>query len=233
MRKIFPALLWFFVCVLPFAQEQGIEAEDTIPTDVVSDTEMAEEGDSPEVDTGDRIAEAETTDGDIYAETPITIGSRITRYFQQASITGVRNNFVLSSPSIMWDGDYVGIGEEFFTIHWSFLPFTSVGAGLKFSGLFGRDFAYPQFVGITFQAGLTTTVTQRINVFAGAVMDIGFNNTLADMGFAFHSGFSAGLSIMIDRDLGVELKYTGLWMSDNRYVNALGVGWIWNFWVIP
>ena len=210
MRKIFAFFICTLLCIPAFAQNQDIDESE----DLVTLEETEEENESTE--TVEEIPEKPT--------------SIFIRYFQEKRKTAIRNDFILSSPFFMWSSDFQGMGLEFFSIHWSFLPFTSLGAGLKYSGFFGKEFALPQFVGLTLQAGIVAPITQRIKAFADGVFDIGYNNLTFESGIAMNFGFDFGTTFMIDKDLGIELKYSGLWIG-GKYTSAINVGWLWNFWM--
>ncbi|MDR0569367.1 MAG: hypothetical protein LBG87_09210 [Spirochaetaceae bacterium] len=157
--------------------------------------------------------------------------SAVRRYLQWAKPLAVRKDFILSTLSFLWDWDRQGIGEEMFTIHWSFLPFMSVGIGLEVNGLFGDPAGFPGFFGVTAQAGFVLPITVKIKTFGDAALEIGYNTAKSSQWFGLNIGFDLGITFMIDKDFGLECKYKGVVLPNGRYQNALGFGWLWNFWL--
>lgn len=227
MRKMFLVFLWGLAAVLSFAQN-------TAPADSAEadDPVLAAEEEPPVTSATDDSSEEPPIPEDA-PEKPASKPSVFAQYFRWGTGAAVRKDFILSTLFFMWDTDKQGIGEELFTLHWSFLPFTSVGVGLGLNGLFREGFAFPHFVGITAQGGVVLPVTAEIKVFGDFVLEIGYGTAdrIADTWFALNPGYDLGFVIMLDKDFGLEIKYKGIWMPENRYISALGFGWLWNFWL--
>ncbi|MDR2518283.1 MAG: hypothetical protein LBD13_02590 [Spirochaetaceae bacterium] len=153
------------------------------------------------------------------------------RYFAWAKPFAERKDFVLAAVSALWTPDAQGIGEEIFALHWSFLPFTSIGGGLNLSGLFGQGL-FPQSLTLVHKAGVVLPLTPRLKIFGDLTLEIGLGEPSAVSGaaLALALGYDAGFTVMLDTDFGIEITYKGLWKPDRAYVNALGFGWLWNFW---
>ncbi|MDR2486041.1 MAG: hypothetical protein LBD55_11710 [Treponema sp.] len=224
MRKMFLVFLWGLAAALGFAQN-------TAPAGSAGadDPVLAAEEETPVTS-----AEDSSEETPIYApEKPASKPSVFAQYFRWGKGAAVRKDFILSTLFFMWDTDKQGIGEELFTLHWSFLPFTSVGVGLGLNGLFREGFAFPHFVGITAQVGIVLPVSAEIKVFGDFILETGYGTAgrAADTWFALNPGYDLGFVIMLDKDFGLEIKYKGILMPENRYISALGFGWLWNFWL--
>jgi hypothetical protein len=158
--------------------------------------------------------------------------SPLLRYLTWARPFAERKDFVLSAVFGLWTPDAQGIGEELVTLHWSFLPFTAVGGGLNASGLFGQGF-YPQSLTLTHKAGFVLPLTPRLRMFGDLTLETGIGepSALSAGALAIAWGYDAGFTMLFDTDFGIEITYKGLWRPDGSYVNALGFGWVWNFWL--
>ncbi|MDR0561299.1 MAG: hypothetical protein LBG73_01245 [Spirochaetaceae bacterium] len=155
------------------------------------------------------------------------------RYFQWGKPLAARKDFILSTLSFLLVSGKQGISEEFFTLHWSFLPFMSVGLGFEIGGLFGDSLGFPGFAGFTVQAGFVLPVTARIKVFGDFVLELGYGTVsiIPNTWFGLNIGYDLGITVMADKDFGLEFKYKGVVLPDGRYQNAIGFGWLWNFWL--
>ncbi|MDR0525475.1 MAG: hypothetical protein LBG90_06355 [Spirochaetaceae bacterium] len=166
------------------------------------------------------------------SEKSVSADNPILRYFQWGTKAGVRKDFILATLSFLWDSDRQGISEELFTLHWSFLPFTSVGVGLGVGGLFGEPAGFPGFAGLTVQAGLVVPIIPNLKIFGDLTAEMGYNTaSLVPKRLGLNIGFDAGFTIMLDRDFGLEFKYKRMLLPNGRFQNALGFGWLWNFWL--
>ena len=158
-------------------------------------------------------------------------GFPLFRYIAWAKPLAERKDFVLSAVSALWTPDAQGIGEELFALHWSFLPLTSIGGGLSLSGLFGQGL-FPQSLVLVHKAGVVLPLTARLKIFGDLALEIGLGepSVIKGAALALALGYDVGFTVMLDTDFGIEITYKGLWRPDGAYVNALGFGWLWNFW---
>lgn len=225
IRKVLVLALWLAVGVWVFAQDGTAEPP------AAADSGSAPASEEPP-------APEETPGPDNPPEEPSpsiasAVGSGVVRYFQWGKAFAVRKDFILSTLSFVWDADRQGIREELFTIHWSFLPFMSVGVGLEVRGLFGEPAGFPGFAGLTAQAGFVLPITAKIKTFGDVVAEFGYSTARAEANvwLGFSIGFDAGVTVMVDTDFGLEFKYTGIALPNGGYQNALGFGWLWNFWL--
>lgn len=167
------------------------------------------------------------------AEAKPSAAEAILQYFQWGKEFAVRKDFILSTLWFLWDSDTQGIGETLFAFHWSFAPFMSIGGGFELSGFFRKPGGFPQFAGISIQGGFVLPVTKTIKIFGDLVLELGYGriSIIPDSFFGFNIGYDLGFTYMRARDFGIEIKYKGFWTPDGRYQNALGFGWLWNFWL--
>ena len=141
---------------------------------------------------------------------------------------------VLACPYVVWGDGLTGGGDELVGIHWSFLPFTSIGVDI----LLG-DNNYGFAGGLDINAGLVwplTTNDDDINVslFGDGIFRIegaahGFPGLIAEH---ITPGFDVGISFDWGKDwfgLGFDITYKGVWYADGHYLNSLGASFIVSF----
>ncbi|MDR2808060.1 MAG: hypothetical protein LBB43_03535 [Spirochaetaceae bacterium] len=141
-----------------------------------------------------------------------------------------RRNSLGGNFSLEWSDDKVGVGLELIELHWSFLPFTSIGISI-----------YPYFLGgyHTLELMEYATIALGASLYAGLVYPLttnysGFNARLyADVLFnmqianGFGLGFDTGLALTV-YGWGIDIRYRGM-VYDEHYVNSIGIGLVFMF----
>ncbi|GHV78278.1 hypothetical protein AGMMS49944_00690 [Spirochaetia bacterium] len=133
------------------------------------------------------------------------------------------------NPYIQWDNSQIGGGDEVMAIHWSFIPFTSLGFG---AGVGGTSEGVT-WGGINIYAGavLPLTVNDGFNIilFGDGLLEIGYLNPRGLIAEAVTPGYDAGIAFNWS-GFGIDIKYKGVWYSENHYRNSIGIGFIFNPW---
>jgi hypothetical protein len=156
-------------------------------------------------------------------------------YFQWGKEYAVRNGFYsMESLYLEWDATRQGVGLELLDFRYSLLPFTSIGISALLYTIFGDEGQEGIFnVGITIHAGLILPITSWIQFFADGVLEMGRNDgggiLVQTEWVSLNPGYDLGIAFDFGT-IGFDLKYKGTWLPDNRYINALGFGYTWNFW---
>ncbi|MDR1325837.1 MAG: hypothetical protein LBK00_07375 [Treponema sp.] len=142
----------------------------------------------------------------------------------------------LSNPYVVWGDDgLVGGGDKLLGIHWSFLPFTSIGLEGLLGGI-NSNLAG----GLDINAGLVWPLTTNsgyddvnVSLFGDGVLQIGgrgFSGLIAEY---VTPGFDAGISFDWGKAGGVmpgfDIIYKGAWYADGHYLYSLGISLLLSF----
>jgi hypothetical protein len=148
--------------------------------------------------------------------------------------------------SFVWGDGVSGGSWDVLGIHWSFLPFTSIGVQGEVSfleaGGIDKDVYQYHIAGVIFNAGLVYPLTtnwsgMNVSLYGDGLLEINmadlvWEGLLADR---ITPGFDAGISFMWGRingdRSGIDIKYRGLWYKD-RYLNAIGIAYTLGWWRI-
>ena len=150
-----------------------------------------------------------------------------TRAFKQYSEDAYRSPIEYGvNHYIEWNNNYTGLYAEPIAVHWSFLPFTSVGLGANFG--FGKTHDGQKLfkAGVTPYAGLVVPVNETIRFFGDGLMEVGYNDMggfLDIPGIAMNPGFDAGMQFSFNNGMSFNLRYKGLWAGDGNYVHSFGI----------
>lgn len=142
---------------------------------------------------------------------------------------------VPAAPYVVWGDGLIGGGDELVGIHWSFLPFISIGVDILLGGYNGGPAG-----GLDINAGLVWPLTTnddgvKVSLFGDGVFRIegsqhGFSGLIAG---PISPGFDAGISFILGEvgwiNLGFDIKYKGVWYADGHYLNSLGASFIVSF----
>jgi TolB-like protein len=125
-----------------------------------------------------------------------------------------------------WNENYKGFYWEPISIHWSLIPFTSIGLGAGFGfGNTGNGQAITKG-GVTPYAGLVIPITENVRLFGDGFMEVGYNNIgsfFNGSGLSLNPGFDAGILFSFENGFGFNLRYKGIWTGDGGYINSLGI----------
>jgi hypothetical protein len=136
-------------------------------------------------------------------------------------------NYVNTSFFIQWDDDGgVGFDWQMLGIHWSFLPFTSLGFAYVPGVLTGNPL-YGAFVYAGFVLPLITSSDPHIALFADGLLEMGDLAPRGLMTDRITPGFESGIAFTWDW-IGFDIKYRGIWRTEGRYIHSIGAGLIWD-----
>jgi hypothetical protein len=126
---------------------------------------------------------------------------------------------------IEWNDNYTGFYWEPVSIHWSLLPFTSIGIGAGFGIGKTRDGRDIYKAGITPYAGLVFPITENVRLIGDGFIELGHNGlgNFAGGSATVNPGFDAGLLFSFENGFGFNIRYKGLWTGDSGYINSLGI----------
>jgi len=127
---------------------------------------------------------------------------------------------------VEWNANYTGLYAEPVAVHWTFLPFTSLGLGAGFG--YGKTGDGQEIFkgGVTPYAGLVVPINETIKFFGDGFMEVGYNG----MGGYFdvpvvslNPGFDAGMLFSFKNGIGFNLRYKGIWAGDGNYIHSFGI----------
>ena len=150
-----------------------------------------------------------------------------TRAFKQYSENAYRSSIEYGvNHYVEWNNNYTGLYAEPIAVHWTFLPFTSVGLGAGFG--FGKTHDGQELfkAGVTPCAGLVIPIDETIRFFGDGLMEVGYNDMggfWGGAGVSVNPGFDAGIMFSFNNGLGFNLRYKGLWAGDGNYVHSFGI----------
>jgi TolB-like protein len=150
-------------------------------------------------------------------------------YLEEKKEYAFRNYIdVLAGPYVVWGDGVIGGGDEIGGIHWSFLPFTSIGVDILLGGS-NRGSAG----GFDFNAGFVWPLTSVISLFGDGIFRIGWYGLPGLIAEPITPGFDAGISFDWGKDSdfnpGFDITYKGVWYAGGRYLHSLGASLILSF----
>jgi TolB-like protein len=129
---------------------------------------------------------------------------------------------LLVAPYVVWGDGLIGGGDTV-GIHWSFLPFTSIGLKLLLGGI---NTTSDPVGGVDISAGFVWPFTEYMSLFGDGVFQIsgsGFSGLIAEY---VTPGFDVGIAVIFDRydiSYGFDITYKGAWYADGHYLHSLGI----------
>ncbi|MDR1176008.1 MAG: hypothetical protein LBK83_11135 [Treponema sp.] len=152
-----------------------------------------------------------------------------------------RSSFDCLGFSFLWGDEVSGFSLDMLGLHWSFLPFTSIGLQGELGALGEGDLIDNGHLtgGIIFNAGLVFPLTtnawgMNVSLYGDGLLEINLAEPV-QKGLLMErvtSGFDCGISFLWgeidDMRWGFDIKYRGLWYKD-QYLNAIGIGLTWGF----
>jgi hypothetical protein len=149
--------------------------------------------------------------------------------FDEIKEDAVRNDFhPLIAPSIIWNNDEIGLEAEFIAVHYSYVPFTSVGIGAGGGIIFSDKKLQNWWLGVTPYAGVIIPFSSTVQFFADALSEIGFTQDGGVIepvpGLTINPGFDFGMRIGYpDKEYAMEIIYKGKWHPHSKFVNSFGI----------